>query len=644
MPLTGIEIIILIICVILILYKNYRGKNKGRWYMATLINRFVPKNILRIEDKVMRSTRFFAKILIPIILVGAIVWMSYSRINNINSTFETYRAEGFKGFWLDITIVTSILLIIYFVFLYFVNKTIDAYNNIKSQLNDFINVFNKLQDENGEIKINAFKENYDNILKEIRSIKGNNGYIGKIWWEFCETLIIKRENETDNPNAYCENNHIEKLRNTDQIETYFNSDVIINKQVQREVLDVIPGILTGLGLVGTFLAIAIALIGFDMSHIELSIQNLLGGLSIKFISSLVGITTSIMFLFLKSHLFSKLETSISCIQLQLNSIFPRRTSESYLCHIWEQIELSNERLEDLEDYAEEQKKLSDRFIDEMGSKIEEVLKGNAQNDIKEVLDDLSKNLSNSITGNLRETMEKLIAVMEDVKATKEQSSNKALTDVLENIFNNDSIKDAGSNIAKSLNNEITTTVSSMSEQNQKVEDLVQAVGSYVNQLHDYESKVEDHYKDLLGNIDKALNTQTDFVGKNQDYVAALEQVSSQINSTAYNLNLVADKLTSAFEEFTQAASSVSGIVETSNTIVDNTRELNNNLEQVFEKFKDGTQSSTEKLFNQFGESISEICGKIQASVGELEDITSNFEGLQDSIETLNEILQDKQRN
>lgn len=612
--------------------------------MATFIDRFVPKNILGIEDKVMRSTRFFAKILIPVILVGAIVWMSYSRINNINSTFETYRAEGFKGFWLDITIVTSILLIIYFVFLYFVNKTIDAYNSIKNQLKDFKNVFNKLQDENGEIKINAFRENYDNVLREIRSIKGNNGYIGKIWWEFCETLIIKREKETENPNAYCENNHIEKLRNTDQIEMYFNSDVIIDKQVQKEVLDVIPGILTGLGLVGTFLAIAIALMGFDMSHIELSIQNLLGGLSIKFISSLVGITTSILFLFLKSHLFSKLETSISCLQLQLNSIFPRRTSESYLCHIWEQIELSNERLEDLEDYAEEQKKLSDRFIDEMGSKIEEVLKGNAQNDIKEVLDDLSKNLSNSITGNLRETMEKLIAVMEDVKATKEQSSNKALTDVLENIFNNDSIKDAGSNIAKSLNNEITTTVSSMSEQNQKVEDLVQAVGSYVNQLHDYESKVEDHYKDLLGNIDKALNTQTDFVGKNQDYVAALEQVSSQINSTAYNLNLVADKLTSAFEEFTQAASSVSGIVETSNTIVDNTRELNNNLEQVFEKFKDGTQSSTEKLFNQFGESISEICGKIQASVGELEDITSNFEGLQDSIDTLNEILQDKHRN
>jgi len=530
--------------------------------MATLIDRFIPKNILEIDDKVMRCTRFIAKILIPVILVWVIVWMSYSRINNINDTFEAYlskettyelitnpqvkqirywnkkikdikdlnkkfghwniliyedgnkpqnlveiknanqndkkefmyalpkdsevfkiKNEGFKGFWWDITIVTSILLIIYFVFLYFVNKTIDAYSNIKSQLNDFKNVFNKLQDENGEIKINVFKENYDKVLREIRSIKGNNGYIGKIWWEFCETLIIKREKETENPNAYCENNHIEKLRNTDQIEIYFNSDVIIDKQVQKEVLDVIPGILTGLGLVGPFLAIAIALMGFDMSHIELSIQNLLGGLSIKFISSLVGITTSILFLYLKSHLFSKLETSISCLQLQLNSIFPRRTSESYLCHIWEQIELSNERLEDLEDYAEEQKKLSDRFIDEMGSKIEEVLKGNAQNDIKEVLDDLSKNLSNSITGNLRETMEKLIAVMEDVKATKEQSSNKALTDVLENIFNNDSIKDAGSNIAKSLNNEITTTVSSMSEQNQKVEDLVGRLTYILTKYH-----------------------------------------------------------------------------------------------------------------------------------------------------------------
>lgn len=643
----------------------------------------------------------YVETIIAIILIGAVIWMSYSRISNIKETFLSHlnnepkyefvendnidsgqiqkiygqniliynetipqglteikntqqdsnfmyvlsdksdvlkiKRSGYVGFYWDLLIVSIILLLIYFAFGTYYSKLIKSFNIIEDQLNKFREVFLRYNNDNGKISFEVFKENYDSIGIAISKIP----YIGNIWWEFCETLIIKRANEDkENPNEYRENNPIEKLKNTDQVEIYMNSEVIIDKQIEgRDVLEVIPGILTGIGLLGTFLAIAIALMGFDMGHIELSIQNLLGGLSIKFISSLAGIATSIIFLYTKSHLFSRLDKIIYDEQNILNSIFPRRTTESYLCHIWEEIEISNERLEDLEDYAEEQKKLSDKFIDEMGNKIEEVLKGNAQNDIKAVLDDLSKQLSNSISNNLEEPLKKLVEIMEDVKATKEKSSNKAVTDVLEKVFNNDAFKDAGSNIAKSLNSEINTTVSNMTEQNQKVDDLVQAISSYVSQLHEYESKVESHYNNLLENLGKALNTQVDFVNKNNEYIKDIETASNKISSTSSNLDIASEKINEASAGFSQVAGNVTGIVETSNAIVINTKEINDHVAEIFNQFKVNAEKEMQHLFSQYTDSVNTVCLNIQSAIGELEDV--DFENLKDSIEKLSDIVNER---
>lgn len=643
----------------------------------------------------------YVETIIAIILIGAVIWMSYSRISNIKETFLSHlnnepkyeyvendniasgqikkiygqniliynetipqglteikniqpdsnfmyvlsdksdvlkiKKSGYVGFYWDLLIVSIILLLIYFAFGTYYSKLIKSFNIIEDQLNKFREVFSRYNNDNGKISFEVFKENYDSIGIAISKIP----YIGNIWWEFCETLIIKRAIEDkENPNEYRENNPIEKLKNTDQVEIYMNSEVIIDKQIEgRDVLEVIPGILTGIGLLGTFLAIAIALMGFDMGHIELSIQNLLGGLSIKFISSLAGIATSIIFLYTKSHLFSRLDKIIYDEQNILNSIFPRRTTESYLCHIWEEIEISNERLEDLEDYAEEQKKLSDKFIDEMGNKIEEVLKGNAQNDIKAVLDDLSKQLSNSISNNLEEPLKKLVEVMEDVRKTKEESSGKAIANVLGKIMDADKCQEAGSNITKGMTAGIDASVTKMSEQTAKVDDLVQAVGSYINQLHDYESRVESHYNNLLENLGKALNTQVDFVNKNSEYIKDIETASNKISTTSSNLDIASEKINEASAGFSQVAGNVTGIVETSNAIVINTKEINDHIAEIFSQFKENTRASMENLFSQYTKSVQNVCGDIQRTIGELEDV--DFENLKESIEKLSDIVNDK---
>ena len=598
------------------------------------------------SDKVYKTI----KIIIPAIFIVLIVCMSYSRLSNIN-TSET---PDYCGFCIDLGIVSLILLIIYLVFMRHYDKLFYGYRNINKQLSDFKEVFisNKVfiseadKENTSKEKFDNFKNNYDSILNSIKGnlttgVKGIE-HIGSLWWEFCETLIVirKKDNDLMYPCEYHENNPVETLKNTDQIEVYINSENIIDKQLSREIFDVIPGILTGIGLIGTFLAITIALISFNIDTINLSIQNLLGGLSIKFISSLAGIGTSIIFLFIKCKLFSELEKNISHIQLKLNSIFPRITSETYLYHILDKIKYANERLEDLEDYAENQKNLADGFIANMSAKIKEVLENSVQKDIKEVLDSLNESLSKSISSNLEAPLKKLVEVMEDVKNTKEESSTKAITDVLEKIFNKDSFKHASSSMAEGITEGIDASVSRMNEQGEKIGDLVQQISGYVTQLHNYGASVEEHYKNLLENLSKALSTQTDFVDKNHEYVNALAEASNKISATSSNLDIVSDRFNEATEGFSQAVGNVTTIVDTSETIVNNTADLNNNLERVFEKFKEKAQNSIEGVFNEFGANISEICAKIQTAIGGLEEV--DFDELKDSIETLSEVLKEKQ--
>ena len=61
-----------------------------------------------------------------------------------------------------------------------------------------------------------------------------------------------------------------------------------------------PALLTTIGILGTFLGIAIGLVNFNTVDIDGSIPSLLEGLKTAFLTSIVGIALSIMFKVLQS--------------------------------------------------------------------------------------------------------------------------------------------------------------------------------------------------------------------------------------------------------------------------------------------------------------------------------------------------------
>lgn len=553
----------------------------------------------------------------------------YMYVLPINSDILRMYNDGQKGLVTDITIIVLMLLLIGGCFYYYYKKIINSYYARAEELRKFKEVFNNI---NG---IDDFKCHYNEIGKAISNI---GEYIKNSWWEFCETLIIVREDEDcENPNSYDNNSPISILKNTDQIEVYFNSETIIDKQINKEEIDVIPNILTGLGLVGTFLAIAIALINFDMGHIELSIQNLLGGLSIKFISSLTGIATSIWFLYQKSRLFSELENLISAEQSKLNSIFPRRTAESYLCYMWQNMQEQQKILKNMEMIAEDQKQRAEKVVEDFGSQVSNFLKSEDQNGIKEILDMIAKRLGDSITYNLKEYMERL-------EKSKNESSTEALEKILGELTKvftdgsiSDTIQEAQRVTATSISSEMNNSITNMSTQNARLEDLAGTIGSYIEQLQGYESRVENNYSELLANMEKAVNSQREFIGQNERFVQNISEASYKINSTSSNLDDVSSNIANISESLQDNMSKSNLVVqngtETIQSLISRTEYVNKLLADSFDKFGEQASEKLTNLFSIYTESIQKVCGNIQAAVGELSD--ERIDELKDSIDELN---------
>jgi len=79
---------------------------------------------------------------------------------------------------------------------------------------------------------------------------------------------------------------------------YVNEDSVIDKPGHAQLAELIPGLLTSLGILGTFMGLMQGLTSVDFTNAEGTIQSipqLLGGMKFAFATSVAGITCSLLF-------------------------------------------------------------------------------------------------------------------------------------------------------------------------------------------------------------------------------------------------------------------------------------------------------------------------------------------------------------
>lgn len=123
---------------------------------------------------------------------------------------------------------------------------------------------------------------------------------------------------------------------TDSADTDFSESALIDIHLNKAFFVSIPGVVTGTGLLFTFLAILVALfdvkINPDTKKFE-GIPGLIGGLSGKFVSSVAALFSATIFLLSEKAIFHRLSNGRKKLVLSIDNLFPRLTSTQVLSDI-----------------------------------------------------------------------------------------------------------------------------------------------------------------------------------------------------------------------------------------------------------------------------------------------------------------------
>ncbi len=131
------------------------------------------------------------------------------------------------------------------------------------------------------------------------------------------------------------NNFIVGLRSSesgiDEIENYLNEDELDN-HIHKRLLEMIPDILTSLGILGTFVGLVWGLKNFEPSNYEAmtnSVAALVEGIKVAFLTSIYGISLSITYSFgMKSEYSSMMEALQGFLDKFHACVFPSAENES----------------------------------------------------------------------------------------------------------------------------------------------------------------------------------------------------------------------------------------------------------------------------------------------------------------------------
>ncbi len=177
--------------------------------------------------------------------------------------------------------------------------------------------------------------------------KGFEGYsrkaketLGLAWTEFVETLILP-ESESHDP-----------IRNTSEVSRYLNDATIVSPKIFSGFYHAVPNLLTGVGILGTFLGLAAGvgaaksgLSSEDPRQITAALQQLLGGASLAFMTSIAGIGCSILFVFVERFTSRRLHLALGNWVGAIESRLERVTSEGVALEQLDQAKRTTTQLE-----------------------------------------------------------------------------------------------------------------------------------------------------------------------------------------------------------------------------------------------------------------------------------------------------------
>ncbi|ULR90340.1 anti-phage ZorAB system protein ZorA [Comamonas sp. B21-038] len=317
-----------------------------------------------------------------------------------------------------------------------------------------------------------------NFASEFKKVFSRDLRLAHLWKEYQDSLHIQRE-ERGGQMA------IAAVRATVPAEIYFNSQFVVDSRLRSEFFKHLPGLFTGIGIIGTFSGLIEGLRQFQVSEnaatVRDSLQSLMHLVGEAFLISATAIGAAMLVTFLEKLLLASLYRRTEEIAHEIDARFDSGAGEEYLSRL----------VRASEDSASQSKILKDALVKELGELLRELTSAQIT---------ASKDAQMQLVDRLTQTSkEQVDASREDNKAlgsTIAESIQQSLQGPLQDIAN--TVKAASGDQSATAARMLQDVMASFS---QRLNDLF---GGQISGLSDLNQQTAKSIQEAVGTLQKLV--------------------------------------------------------------------------------------------------------------------------------------------
>jgi MotA/TolQ/ExbB proton channel family len=390
---------------------------------------------------------------------------------------------------------------------------------------------------------------------EFRKLFAKDARLSHLWKEYQDSLHIQRE-ERDGQMVPV------AVRSTLPAETFFNSQYVVDARLRTEFFKHLPGIFTGIGIIGTFTGLIEGLQQFQVSEnaatVRASLESLMHSVGQAFLISASAIAAAMVVTFLEKLLLSSLYGRTEDIAHAIDARFDAGAGEDYLSRL----------VKSSEDSAAQSTALKDALVKELAG----VLREQTDLQIQAARADaagLATAISASIERSLQPPLQKIALAVQTSTGDQSAQTSQLLQDVM-------------GRFGDRLNDVLGGQVSGIQELNQQtgqaMQDAALALRQLVEKMSDTSRESSNamsaNLQSTLQAVEQQVGSMLATLGDNQQQaaegqrvreLAMAEQSTSAIDSVSEMLGHAMSEMSGASA---QMARSIDALTQTTSTALD----------------------------------------------------------------------------
>lgn len=311
--------------------------------------------------------------------------------------------ETFPTFW-HVWLVGSLLTMIAFGF---VARFIVPAGKMKRRLDSSIKALSDVKSRlNGSVV----------DLSEIAQGAMGSPELEHSWTEYAETLHPQREVDATGQSR------VVRWRATALAETFFSEQAIIDAPLKTEFYKHLPGILTGLGIIGTFLGLIMGLSSFNVSDpakAQAELKNLINAVGHAFFVSAAAIAMAMLFTWVEKSIVTARHRQLGRMWQIIDSLFDAGAGEEYLARL----------VEASETQATQAAHIKDALVADMKDILTTLTERQMDAQARQT-GQISMDVGKAIADHLGGPIADIATAVKGVSANQGEAVNKMLTDVL----------------------------------------------------------------------------------------------------------------------------------------------------------------------------------------------------------------------